>query len=91
MLDITGRIGPLYTPKEPPEWPMYSFDCPAALLWNAIANEFFEAGWNKDQIKEWLQSKNARWALDGALGESVNKIGKDYARKIINEEKRGKK
>ena len=69
-------------PNTNPEWPMYSFSRPAWLLWNAIANGLIEKGWTEEEIKFWLQSKDTRWALDGDLGEEIEKLGKKYARKI---------
>ena len=69
--DITDKIGPLYVAPEPPEWPMYSYDRPSYLLWNAIAKSLHERGASDDQIKEWLQSKEPRWALDGSLGDDI--------------------
>ena len=80
-IDITGKIGELY-PNTEPEWPMYSYSRAASILWNAIANGLCEQGWTEDQIKEWLQSKETRWSLDGSLGEAIEMIGRDYARKL---------
>ena len=68
-----------------PEWPMYSYGRPAWLLWNAIGRELFAAGWSEDRIKEWLQSKSTRWALDMDLGDQIAAIGKAYAARILNE------
>ena len=86
--DCTGFIGPLYPNddiNDPPEWPMYSFDTPAYILWNAIAGELYKRGWNDEQIKDWLQSKNPRWALDQDLGDAIRKLGKTYAQTIVEE------
>jgi len=81
-IDITSRVGELFPSEKPAEWPMYSFSRPAWLLWNAIANALIEKGWTEDEIKFWLQSKDTRWALDGSLGESIVKLGREYAQKI---------
>lgn len=82
--DISGKIGPLYGPVTPePEWPMYSYERPAWMLWNAIANELHTAGWSEEKIRDWLQSKSARWALDGDLGDALRDMGKKYAQKHI--------
>jgi hypothetical protein len=80
-LDITGQIGPLY-PSNPPEWPMYAFNTPAYDVWNAIANVLFERGWTVLEIKGWLQSKSARWAMDGSLGEALVEAARNYAATI---------
>jgi hypothetical protein len=79
--DCTCFIGPLFDlfDKEPPAWPMYSFERPATLLWNAIAAELNKLGWSDEEIKDWLQSKNPRWALDGELGTLIESLGKMYA------------
>jgi hypothetical protein len=78
--DITDRIGPLQVRiHEEPEWPMYSYERPAWMLWNAIASGLHQRGWTDDEIKEWLQSKEPRWALDRDLGEAIEKLGHEYA------------
>jgi hypothetical protein len=82
--DCTGLIGQLGEDAMA-EWPMYSYDAPAYTVWNAIAAEFNKAGWSDDQIKDWLQSKAARWAMDGDLGDAMRAAGAAYARKVIKE------
>ena len=79
-LDITGNIGELFHSKEEAEWPMYSYSRPAYMLWNAIANGLHAKGWKEREIKEWLQSKNTRWALDGDLGDKLMILGLEYAK-----------
>ena len=83
--DYTGKMGPLWPDmwvKNPPEWPMYSYERPASILWDAIANELHERGWSDDKIGGWLRSKGPRWALDGDLGEIIRDIGTLYGRGI---------
>ncbi len=83
--DITCQIGALYyidTPEKPAEWPMYSFDRPARMLWNAIGKRLTEKGWSENRVKEWLQSKSTRWALDGTLGDAIEALGRSYADKV---------
>ena len=82
MIDITGKIGSMF-PNEKPEWPMYSFDRAAHILWNTIANEMVKLGYSEDEIKQYLQSKSTRWALDGDLGDMLELVGQEYARKNI--------
>ena len=85
-VDITAKIGelfPIHTAERPPEWPMYSFDRPSRILWNAIARRLIDAGWTEDQIKEWLQSRMTRWALDFSLGEAIARIGAEYAESML--------
>ncbi len=72
-MDITGKIGTLNgeTVNPAPEYPMYSYERPAWMVWGAVADEMQKRGWKEEQILEWLQSKNARWALDGELGNMI--------------------
>jgi hypothetical protein len=67
--------------------PMYSFNSPAHMLWNSIANGLVARGWTEEQVFDWLQSKSARWALDGDLGEAVIELGMKYAANIDREER----
>ena len=85
QIDISGKIGPSSIPHEqtPIEWPMYSFDRPAYMLWGAIANGLKSRGWTEKQIKDWLQSKHPRWALDCELGEALEKAGAEFAKTCI--------
>lgn len=56
--DLTGHIGPLMPELyDGCQWPMYSFDRPAHVLWNAIGKQLHAQGWSDAKIKEWLQSK----------------------------------
>lgn len=85
IIDITARIGeflPIQTMDNPPDWPMYSFDRPSRILWNALANGLAERGWTEDQIRKWLQSKSARYALDSDLGDALRDLGHAYASKV---------
>lgn len=78
--DCTGLIGDLYASGKP-EWPMYSFSRPAHILWNAIAAELNKNGWTDEEIRDWLQSKRTRWALDGELGDKIEALGTEFATK----------
>lgn len=85
QFDLTGHIGPLFPEgTENPTWPMYSFSGPSLIIWNAIGKAMAEAGWPDKRIKEWLQSKNPRWALDGCLGENLQLLGQHYATEILS-------
>ena len=79
VYDCTLWIGPFLSDAP---WSMYSYERPASILWNAIAGEFYRNGWTDEEIKEWLQSKEARWALDGMLGEDIENLGREFAKKI---------
>ena len=83
QIDITGKIGELFPSASPAEWPMYSYSRPAYILWNAIANALHKKGWSEQEIKDWLQSKETRWALDGELGEQLTKLGQEYAKNHV--------
>lgn len=78
--DISGKIGPLFPTQEVREWPMYSYEEPASTLWTAIADRLHELGWPDDRIREWLQSKQSRWAMDGELGHKPPPMGKPDTR-----------
>lgn len=75
--DCTLYIGQLHT--EECAWPMYSYDRPSSILWNGIAEALYKRGWSDKQIRHWLQSKEPRWALDGSLGEAIEKLASDFA------------
>jgi len=77
QLDISGKIGQLG--EKECEWPMYSYDRPAYVLWNAVARGLQKRGWLETEIKEWLQSKEPRWALDGDLGDQIRSLGTVWA------------
>jgi hypothetical protein len=83
--DITGQIGDSLPRTDQPEWPMYSFRGPSMLLWNAIGRRLAESGWSETKVREWLQSKEARWALDGSLGIAIEALGATYAEKVLAE------
>jgi hypothetical protein len=83
--DITGKIGPMFPEQwvnNPPEWPMYSYERPAWILWNAIAHSLAQRGLTEEQIKTWLQSKDARLALDDKLGDMLRELGDTFAKTI---------
>lgn len=83
--DLTGHIGPLWPIDNKPKWPMYSFDRPSHILWNALGAELFANGWTDDEIKSWLQSKGPRYELDGGLAAIIEEIGKLLARKVMTD------
>ena len=80
LRDITADIGPLYN-IGPPTIPMYSFDLPATILWQATYDAMREAGRTDAQAVEWLQSKAPRWLLDGEHGEKLRALGEDIGRR----------
>ncbi len=86
-IDITGRIGRLYPDRGAPEWPMVSYDRPAYLLWDAIANELHDASWSEERIRDWLKSKAPRWALDGDLGDQIRTLGQEWGKRVAEEGK----
>lgn len=62
------------------EVPMYSFERPAHIVWDTMSRALMARGWTDDEIKTWLQSKDARHALDGALGDALTRAAKRYAK-----------
>lgn len=88
--DCTGKIGPLnaWAGLSPPEWPMFSFDRPSHIVWNAIAANLNKRGWSDKRIKEWLASKNTRWACDGSLGDELAALADKWATEHIGTSER---
>ncbi len=80
MYDYTGKIGPLLS-FTGSDWPMYSFSTPAFAFWNGIANGLKAEGYKNKQIKEWLQSKSAKWFMDVHEGK-IEELGFSLAKKI---------
>lgn len=62
--------------------PMYSFEQPAHILWDTMTRALMARGWTEDEIKTWLQSKDARHALTGSLGDDIARAAKRYAKGI---------
>ena len=62
---ISERIGPLYTSEKPAEITMYSYERPARIFWRGFIEGLANKGWTEQEIIEWLESKAARWMLDG--------------------------
>jgi hypothetical protein len=82
--DITADIGPLYRGGWKPKIPMYSYERPAYILWQAVFEGLQEGGMTETQALDWLQSKNPRWLLDGSLGEALRQIGKAVGREHVS-------
>lgn len=75
--DITGDIGPLYPAcGAEPKIPMFSFDRAAYTFWQGVFDSLIEKGLTEEQAIGWLQSKEARWALDGRAGDSLRDLGR---------------
>lgn len=62
-------------------WKMFSYERPACVVWNVIGQHMADKGYTVEQIKDWMQSKNPRWALDGDLGDVLRKTVKEWAEK----------
>lgn len=85
--DCTTEVCQQGGPTNPKgRWPMYSYERPAYLLWNAIAAALHKRGWSDDKIKAWLQSRLPRKALDGSLGDSLERLGKRFAKTIADDD-----
>lgn len=83
--DYTDKFGPSIA-RHDIEWPMYSFSAPAVDFWNGLANGLRERGWPEDKIKWWLQSKHARWMMDGPVSDNLSELGRSYAKIATDEE-----
>lgn len=78
--DCTGHIG---AHRSDAPWAMYSFESPAYALWNAMAAQLHKKGWTDEEIKEFLQSKQTRWMMDGDLSDALEKLGRKYAKNAV--------
>jgi hypothetical protein len=80
LRDITADIGPLYNIGAP-TIPMYSFNRPATILWQAVYDAMRAAGRTDAQATEWLQSKAPRWMLDAELGDKLQALGEEIGQR----------
>lgn len=80
LRDITADIGPLYQ-SGAPTIPMYSFDRPSTILWQAVYDAMREAGCSDKKATEWLQSKAPRWLLDGEHGDKLRALGHEIGKR----------
>jgi hypothetical protein len=64
-------------------WPMYSYSRPAYMVWNAIGQVMVDNGYSEAEIKEWMQSRNPRFSLDGTLGEAIQEAASAWAKKEV--------
>lgn len=69
--DLSVRVGQL---------DMYSYDRPSYTLWDAVARGLMHKGYTQAQAETWLRSKDARWALDGDLGDALKALGFNYGK-----------
>ena len=79
ITDISATIGPLHCVNHDPQWPMYSYNCPASAFWQGLVDGLANEGFTDTQIKEVLQSKLMRWLFDGDGYDKVYTIGKTIA------------
>lgn len=75
--DISADLGQLDSGRT---IPMYSYERAAWMLWQAVYDGLLSNGHTHKSAVEWLQSKNARWALDGELGQKIASIGFEFGR-----------
>lgn len=59
----------------------YSYDRPAYIFWNAFVNGLIASGLTEAEAIEWVQSKKARWMLDGELSDVIEGIAYEWAMK----------
>lgn len=83
--DYTVHIMPLYEPSRPEEpWPMFSYSTPSDYYWNGLANALRKRGFDNEEIKIWLQSKEARHFLDG-YGDEIATLAEKHSQEITRE------
>ena len=73
--DYTDKMGPLDSDRE---WPMYSYERPACIFWNAFANQLQREGFSEEQIKEALQGRVVRHMLD-YNGNDIENVARELA------------
>jgi hypothetical protein len=61
--------------------PIYSYERPSNILWNAAMRGLREAGFTEKQGREYLASKMPRYALDGELGDAIEKLGYEFGKR----------
>lgn len=77
--DISLTIGPLFplfTKDSPAEFPMFSYERAAYTFWQGVFNGLLENGLSEAQAFEWLQSKDARYLLDGPTAGALCEFGR---------------
>ncbi len=79
--DYSMRFTQMFPTERPEAIEMYSYDRPAYTFWSAFMNGLMAGGLTEKQAEDWLTSKNARWSLDGDLGDMIETLAFDYAKK----------
>lgn len=77
--DLLAKIGPLQPKHVNADWTMYSFNTPSNLFWLGMIRGLAKQGWSEIEIQLWLQSKSARWLLDG-MGQDIVELGESCAK-----------
>lgn len=71
--------------------PMYSYERPSRILWQAVYDALTAEGCTHDQAIDWLQSTGPRYALDGEIGEKIRKVGLALGRECAKDAKESTK
>jgi hypothetical protein len=73
--DYTASFRPMFESHDKAAIPMYSFSRPAYMFWSAFMNGLIAGGMSEKDAKDYLCSKNTRWALDNDLGDQIERLG----------------
>lgn len=73
--DIAGDIGVLFPIVAEAPVPMYSFDRPSSVFWQAVFDGLIHRGWSEADALAWLQSRGPRHALDGEYSTMIRRAG----------------
>jgi hypothetical protein len=84
--DITADIGPRY-PSNPAAIPMFAFNEPAVMFWQAVYDGLRSGGANHLEAVAWLQSKHARWLMASDAVDLLVAVGQSAGRKAVAEAK----
>ena len=55
--------------------PIFSYEDPARMFWNAMMNGLMDSGFTEQQAKDFIASKRARCMLDGDVGQRLAALG----------------
>lgn len=75
--DLSIELGPMFPACGPaPKHPMYSYDRPAWLFWQGVADQLQEQGMSEERAIAWLKSSSTRHGLDGAIEIALAELGR---------------
>ncbi len=76
IVELIGPIDPV--PAADPEWSMYIYSWPSIYFWDHFIQELQARGWNRSQIKEYLQSTRNRHEFE-YIEPDLTELARRYA------------